>query len=483
MKLLENIKNFGYITPKDPELLLYDFYFIVGYLLGDRKEDPLLDFVFKEATKDCVENLRKHMLKALKWSLSAEFRNIFDATYLDVGKMEDDLKVFLKEYRKIFSSYSDEALQLFTPDRMNTKYQQNSDVFSDQSLFDDDEHSYSELGSRNTVYADSFFALQKMQKNNGYSDEDIAKWFIRCFDPDSLSIRWKTSYGGGAWQNIAKAYLNLMNATTMAKKIAYIDHAYDLQHNSGSVFTKVSAYTSSSRDSNWLAKALDWKKDQTDLRGFYDKVSGSLRPVVAWIAKNEQKKGTIEDFERKPSSEKSPPKKIFGTLSVGDYVTIRRDLGANQEYGGITFVSMMKRFLGKKLRIGSIDGDVYHMNGWSWTKEMFDSVEHKKPEASSKVTAAGKIKVGDKVTVINNQYTYTSYAKWARKYGLSNFIPSDVHSNDHHVPKNGQQVKVVVIGPFSDAEPDHILLGVESLDSDRTQYIISAAGGVKKAVQ
>ncbi len=600
--LLENIKNFGYKVPKDPELLLYDFYFIVGYLLGDRKDDPLLDFVFKEATKDCVENLRKHMLKALKWSLSAEFRNIFSNAYLKIDKMEGDLKVFLKEYRGAFSKYSDEVLQDFTPDRLDTKYQQNQDTFGDKSLFDQDEHSYKELGGRNDTYADSFFALQKVQKIQGLSEEDMAKWFIRCFDPDSDSIRWKSSYGGRAWQTIAKAYLSLLLADTMAKKIAYIDHAYDLQHNTGSVFTKVQAYTSSEKDYQWLNNALEWKKHQTDLRGFYDKVSGSLQPVVAWVAKNERKAGTMEDFGKPPKiskakksdlpssgakltlSEQSPlAVKLTSKKEVGTFLGLLEKnfpmvhwqsgdeplaLLNNYRFRGTTYLKinndaitfMTKEYLGdlslwslklfteaftvaesspKKaspkeglppnlplaIKIANMRelGEVlkfierkypgvhwnsgadptqyepfvptnlyiYRRGNMAAGKEEKKEKDFKKmsaveflsaasvvsPEAKlpSKVKASGGIKVGDTVTVINNQYVYSSYGKWAEKYGLSNFIPSEM-------PENGQRVKVIVIGLHSIGDPDNILLGVETLDSDKIQYIISDYG-VKKVVQ
>jgi len=503
--LLESIENFGYKPPTDPEKLLYDFYFMVGYLLGVRKDDPILDYVFKEATSLCVNNLREHMLKALKWSLSAEFRNIFSNAYLKIDRMEDDLKVFLKEYREAFSKYSDEVLQDFTPDRLDTKYQQNQDTFGDKSLFDQDEHSYKELGGRNDTYADSFFALQKVQKIQGLTEEDIAKWFIRCFDPDSDSIRWKSSYGGQAWQTIAKAYLSLLLADTMAKKIAYIDHAYDLQHNTGSVFTKVQAYTSSEKAYRWLSNALEWKKHQTDLRGFYDKVSGSLQPVVAWVAKNERKAGTMEDFGKPPKVSKA---KKSNLPSSGAKLTPKESLPSNLplaiKIANMGELGEVLKFIEKKYP------EVHWNSGVSPTQyepfvptnlyiyrrgNMAAGPEEKKdfkkmsaveflsaasitsPEAKlpSKVKASGGIKVGDTVTVINNKYVYSSYGKWAEKYGLSNFILSEV-------PENGQRVKVIVIGLHSRDNPDSVLLGIESLDSDKIQYIISDYG-VKKAVQ
>lgn len=300
-KYLESIKNFGYKIPKDPEKLLYDFYFIVGYLQGDRADDPVLDFVFKEATQTCVNNLQKHMLLALRWSISAEFRNLFeDYASIDAAQLPKELRVFFKKYLDKHLSYSSSIMSKLEPARLPGKKEEDP-YFQSRSLGS----RTSDDNRRDRAYASSYFALNYAQKALKLSDSQLADLLAEAFT--SPAIEWSPSYGGKAWSEIAIAYKKLVEADTLTKKIIYIDHAYDLQHNTGSVFTKVQAYSSSSRGTRWLANALDWKKEQKDLRGFYDKVSSSLKPVVAWVAKNEAKAGTIEDFEK---SQKFEP--IFG---------------------------------------------------------------------------------------------------------------------------------------------------------------------------
>lgn len=292
-RLLENIKNFGYTPPKDPEQLLYDFYFIVGYLQGDRVDDPVLDFVFKEATQTCVANLRKHMLEALRWSLAAEFRNLFgDYASIAIDELPKDLLKFFKLYLTKYTGYNDTTLQKLQPERLPSK-KAKSLYFQDTSLGKTRDTFSS---SRDESYAGSYFALEWTQKRLKLSDSELANILQQAFTNDA--IEWSPSYGGESWGKIANAYKKLLEADTLAKQIAYIDHAYDLQHNTGSVFSKVKAYSKNRGSLSWLAKALDWKKKQTDLRGFYSRVSGTLRPVVAWVAKNEAKVGTLEDMTK-----------------------------------------------------------------------------------------------------------------------------------------------------------------------------------------
>ena len=254
-KYLESIKNFGYKIPKDPEKLLYDFYFIVGYLQGDRADDPVLDFVFKEATQTCVNSLQKHMLLALRWSLSAEFRNIFeDYASIDAAQLPKELRVFFKKYLDKHLSYSSPAMSKLEPARLPGKKEE--DLTLSRSLGSQT----TDYNRRDRAYASSYFALNYAQKALKLSNSQLADLLAEAFT--SPAIEWSPSYGGKAWSEIAIAYKKLAEADTLTKKIIYIDHAYDLQHNTGSVFTKVQAYSSSSGDTSWLKSALDWKKER-----------------------------------------------------------------------------------------------------------------------------------------------------------------------------------------------------------------------------
>lgn len=76
------------------------------------------------------------------------------------------------------------------------------------------------------------------------------------------------NYAGKPWSNIADAWLRLRDASDndLNEKSVAIDHIYDLQHNTGSVFTKLKEYEIG-EGFEWLTDALDFKRDIAD---FYE---------------------------------------------------------------------------------------------------------------------------------------------------------------------------------------------------------------------
>jgi len=296
-KLLEGITSFGYKIPKDPEKLLYDFYFMTGYLYREW-DDKVVDFVFKEALNDCTLNLQKHMLKALKWSLSAEFRHIgrkyrdtirfLTSITAEVIFTEAELK-FIKTYWKEYVVVEDDLGKALVSDRQDKL---SKEAGLDRQLYAGTAtDSPAALSGRNESFKDSYLAILQAQKKVGLNDLQLAGVFEKMFSEESI---WPSAFGGAAWAKIARAFEKLITAKSVENRVVYIDHAYDLQHNTGSVFNKLKGYYKEG-NIGWLEKALDWKRDAKDLREFYDKVSGSLKPVVAWVAKN-TKDLTMEDL-------------------------------------------------------------------------------------------------------------------------------------------------------------------------------------------
>lgn len=301
----ENIKNYSYKIPTDPEKLLYDFYFIIGYLAG-KKDDPIEKFVYSETVYECVSNLAKHMLRALRWSLSAELRNVFGYSSLDVSDAENpNLKKVLGLFREALALSNDAVLKKLDMAPNYRKDNKDDRTVKDPSIIGIEGKEYSS-SRRNATYKNAFLILKSIQKKLKLDDEQFADVFISAYE----DLSWSSSYGGQNWANIAKAYKNLIKADTINKKIIWIDHAYDLQHNTGSVFTKVKAYNDSSKSSGWLAKALDWKRDSADIRDFYERVSGSLMPVVAWVAKHDYGL-TLEQKYKDEAEKKSSAKTVI----------------------------------------------------------------------------------------------------------------------------------------------------------------------------
>ena len=76
MRIKEIFSQFVYHQPQDPQKIMIDFYFMVGYVYGTEFQDDVVDWVMKEAVRDCVEAHRKHMILSLKYCCSAELKHI-----------------------------------------------------------------------------------------------------------------------------------------------------------------------------------------------------------------------------------------------------------------------------------------------------------------------------------------------------------------------------------------------------------------------
>jgi hypothetical protein len=302
MKLFESIKTFQYRLPTEPEKMLYDFYFLVGYCRGAFSDDKVLSFVIEEAVEDCTKALQKHILKALKWSLTCEARHTVRMTlHGEVTKLKPESKkllvAFMKELDLLDSSSVQGLLSKVDPERsvdakVNKAAARSPDVWSGNK--------YGDFPGRGDSFAVVNVAMKAACKKLKVTDKKLSAFF-----EDIYSLSWSNSYGGKAWLGIANCYSKLLEAKDVSARIVWIDHAYDLQHNTDTVFNKVPAYYKNGGFS-WLARALDWKRDATDPREFYDKVSGSLREVVAYISYHQYGKSILDREGDLPAPKSAP---------------------------------------------------------------------------------------------------------------------------------------------------------------------------------
>lgn len=370
------VSAYKYVPPEDPEKLLYDFYFFVGYVnpsLFPKEEEQ---FALNEAVSDCVTHLQKHMIAALKYALSAELRYYEKSSVIgphtaeEIEKMPSMQKKFLFTYSKELSyraTASDVA-------KFDPREVRNIKKIKRNPFLKKEQDNYS---ARTSYYLTSYKAVEATQKKLDLSDLQLADIFFYLFDV----VSWKLSFGGKAWAKIAKAYKNLLLSKTLQEKIVWVDHAYDLQHNTDTVFNKLQVYYKYG-GYRWIAEALDWKKDQTDLRSFYSKVSSSVRPLVGFIS---YRKGV--DLQNVKDD-------TFSTNSfvIGDYVKVK----ATTDYptygwgGGVTYSSV-----GKVVQIESKDKiyiDFPGHKGWAAN-----------PAEIEKATEASHFAVGDHVKLKSGQ--------------------------------------------------------------------------------
>lgn len=72
--LTEAFSNFSYILPKDPEKMLYDFYFLTFGAMETRADEKF-NYAIAEAKDTVCRSLQKHMLKALRFAIACELRH------------------------------------------------------------------------------------------------------------------------------------------------------------------------------------------------------------------------------------------------------------------------------------------------------------------------------------------------------------------------------------------------------------------------
>jgi len=261
-KLNEYLSGFDYRLPDDPELILYDFYFLTTYGNDIETNMPEADFAIKEASDKIVESLHAHMLKAVKYALCSEIRHIFDGLR-DIESLEELAKMD-KKINRFVNSYS-----------------RNYELSTGIDLTNRELRGVLTKETESSRLA-SYEAIIETQKELNMTNMELAKIFSSLF----LELDWKRDYGGRAWDMIVDGYKMLLKAKRKNEKIIAIDHTYDLQHNTDTVFNKLQIYYKDSSGYGWIRRALNWKKDVEDIRFFYEKVSPQLRRIVAFIAYN-----------------------------------------------------------------------------------------------------------------------------------------------------------------------------------------------------
>ena len=270
-----------YKVSTNPEILLYDFYVVSylstlpldpaqkgfsGTLIGRDANEIKLDI--KNAEDKLLPVLRDKLSEALFIAICAEIRHITDR---DQNYKDYKNNKLLKNYLRNYGMFKDDNLpDEFKPTRNVDRPQQ---------------------VPSNTGYLHSFKAATKAIKDTGSSREQFATLCAELF----RKMEWPAMYGGKKWAEIADAYV-LLNKTpqTNAQLQVAIDHAYDLQHNTGTVLNKVKTYYNKG-DISWLEKALDFKANLKNVYSLLPRCSSDMRKLALEAFKTAGiKKGTLE---------------------------------------------------------------------------------------------------------------------------------------------------------------------------------------------
>lgn len=275
--------SFNYKIPKNKSQLMYDFYLLTalptwqlgGGMKAPAREDAALKMLADEAQKKIVSYLQPHLLDIVFFAMASEFRHILAfGTYGELEKLLGKTK--LKKYIN--------ALGVFEKDW--------------ESLLDANGFDY--LDSYIDPQHKEFF-FWKTYRNNAYeatkktwSDKEFVKLAEKVF----IHKMWKTTathfpsgrtawadYGGPSWSNIAKGWQKLAKASSYDDKVVYIDHIFDLQHNTDSVLNKSKEYADENGHYDWIGTALEIKKHATSLFDLVDDASPAAKSFSARLIK------------------------------------------------------------------------------------------------------------------------------------------------------------------------------------------------------
>ena len=301
--------NEGWTTYKpsnNQKVLLYDFYVLSylstlpldptqkgysGTLLGRNPNEIKLDIEYAQSV--LLPILVKKLKNALFLGVCAELRHIFDKPQ-DYSLFKDNklCKYYLRYYSSLTGNVPDE----FKPNR---------DVKNPR------------VTAKEKSYLISYKAAMMAIKKAGSSTIAFAELARDLFK----EMDWNSSYGGNKWAEIADGYLLLAKSHTNNEKQIAIDHAYDLQHNTGTALNKVKDFAINTNFA-WIQVALDHKRDAKSMYELLPECSSDMRKLALETFKiaNVKKPAALQNPEQKPSGDSLKDLSNRPEFNVGDEV-------------------------------------------------------------------------------------------------------------------------------------------------------------------
>ena len=217
-------------------------------------------------------------------------------------------------------------------------------------------------------------------------------------------LNWSAAYGGTAWAAISQGYIDLRKALdnynpqapsptseSAEKLIAAIDHAFDLEHNTGTVLNKVKYFDEGGYD--WIKKALDEKRD-SNMYVIASKASSDMRKLGHEVLKvagmqDKQLKNVSAEAGIPKTYKKSLKKE---KLKVGDQVKISPVQGGGE--GVITKLIPNKIDKNNSVAFVKLTKNAANFNQGEEIQVNFNNLEKINTQESSQ-----GINVGDEVEI------------------------------------------------------------------------------------
>ena len=243
-KVLTESISYEYKVPKDPEIRFYDFYILSLYDSLLKHKDTLRNGLLKPGwDEDTVADLVSIVHNGFEELLNYMYKDVLDAaSYAVMSELRHTLDNGNEDY--IFKALK--------PTGLSGKFKLFDDHYSKSPTATDVDG----VETKTSDHAVEAFQKVKM------SVDDIIKIGKVVFDLDI----WEKKFGGSNWTNITKGLERLKNAKSLNEKTVAIDHIFDLEHNTGSLFTKINRYKkpipgiyNPDGDWYWIDHALDFK--------------------------------------------------------------------------------------------------------------------------------------------------------------------------------------------------------------------------------
>jgi len=282
--LNEDLFNISYNNqdikrPKDPFRMMIDFYILNAL---PKSDDPRIQFEIDESRKELYTYLQKHLLYVLEFAIRDELKHIREQEV----KLTDRIKNKAKEYELLTS--------IFYNSKSYDNFLKNRDKYYEDSVFPLYKLTYIErdlifqnlginLSDNESLIVDAIIDNPQTVFSSKYNVVDIMSLGRKMFE----RLNWFEHYGGKAWLDVVDAYYKLSSAEYKndGRELAvWIDHVYDLQHNTDTIFNKITLYNTAGIST--FKFLLDLKFSAKSLKILYPYASGPLTKLADKIMKD-----------------------------------------------------------------------------------------------------------------------------------------------------------------------------------------------------
>ena len=284
VRIGEKLSSFRYSIPKNKKELMYDFYILSALptwglktaTTYERDADEL-KFVAEDTLEKVCNYLQRDLLDAVYYAICCEFRHYFAfANVVDTTK-SSNWPFFKKYLTYLYANWRDPHAKPYENiDAIIADGQDYWDRFIDTKFF---LNQAGRDGSNDAI------------KSTGVSREKMVAIAENVFN--QTKIWYRDGYGGESWAAICRGWKKLNAARGVGDQVVYIDHVFDLQHNTDTVLNKCKDYADDNRSHEWIGDALDDKKRAKSLFDLTNKCTPSLKYFAARVIKA----ATGETFE------------------------------------------------------------------------------------------------------------------------------------------------------------------------------------------